>query len=143
MKVNHQGGCGACTVLVAEAPGRLRAVPACLTPVLACHGWALQTVEAEQDSTQLQRALAAQHGSQCGFCSPGIVMVGRRLLQDRTLSPHQLERGMAGNICRCTGYRPVLDAVKSAAQEPPDIEEMGTWVCPARAAQGETAVSPF
>ncbi|MED5617806.1 xanthine dehydrogenase small subunit [Ideonella sp. BN130291] len=124
-----EGDCGACTVIVAErsdAPGnvgglQLKTVNACIQFMPALDGKALLTVEdvtALGDGAQLhpvQQAMVDCHGSQCGFCTPGFVMSMaasyERHCQARTRpSRAELADELAGNLCRCTGYRPILDA---------------------------------
>nr|KAG5686895.1 hypothetical protein BaRGS_012443 [Batillaria attramentaria] len=114
-----EGGCGACTVMVS----RYRpeddviqhfSVNACLAPVCSMHGLAVTTVEGIGSlRTQLhpaQERLASAHGSQCGFCTPGFVMSMYTLLRNHpTPTPQQLEKAFDGNLCRCTGYRPIIE----------------------------------
>ncbi|PXF47901.1 Xanthine dehydrogenase [Gracilariopsis chorda] len=121
-----EGGCGACTILYSyydhhEKRIYHRAVNACLMPVAACDGAAITTIEAvgniRDGLAPVQEALANTHGSQCGFCTPGIVMSMFALLREhgtRTdpLTPLDVEKNFDGNLCRCTGYRPILDAYK-------------------------------
>ncbi|PSC76668.1 Xanthine dehydrogenase [Micractinium conductrix] len=122
-----EGGCGACTVMVssAETDGRLhhRAVNACLCPLYAVEGMHVVTVEglgSTRDGLHpVQERLARAHGSQCGFCTPGFVMSMAALL--RGMAPEapteeEIEEALAGNLCRCTGYRPILDAFKAFAK---------------------------
>ncbi|MEO8298385.1 MAG: xanthine dehydrogenase small subunit [Burkholderiales bacterium] len=122
----NEGDCGACTVIVAEpdsgAPGglRLRNMNACLMFLPTLDGKALLTVEdvSALNSGALhpaQQALVDCHGSQCGFCTPGFVMSLTALYEDhcaRGTRPdrQELADALAGNLCRCTGYRPILDA---------------------------------
>ncbi len=120
------GDCGACTVVVATArDGRLdyRAVNSCITYVGALHGKQLLTVEDLADGEALhpvQQAMVAQHGSQCGFCTPGFVMSMFALYKNGA-APGAVSRAMVcdylgGNLCRCTGYRPIIDAALQAAR---------------------------
>ena len=113
-----EGDCGACTVVVAELDGdrvRFRAVNACIQFVPALDGKELITVESLKggDGTlhPVQRAMVDCHGSQCGFCTPGFVMSLFALYKTRG-EPSRAEIGdaLAGNLCRCTGYRPIVDA---------------------------------
>ncbi len=117
-----EGDCGACTVVVGEAAGgRLcyRAVNACIQFVPALDGKALVTVEdlagAGGALHPVQRAMVEQHASQCGFCTPGFVMSVFALYHapgrpDRA----RINDAIAGNLCRCTGYRPIVDAALAA-----------------------------
>ena len=122
-----EGDCGACTVTVSDVrDGRLqhRALNACILFLSALEGRSVTTVDAlaEADGTlhPVQQAMVDTHGSQCGFCTPGIVMS----LYTATLSGASLERrgaedALAGNLCRCTGYGPILEAASRVDQMPP------------------------
>ncbi|XP_041780050.1 xanthine dehydrogenase-like [Anopheles merus] len=122
-----EGGCGACTVMVSKVDrktGSLHhlAVNACLTPVCAVHGMAVTTVEGIGSTrTRLhpvQERIAKAHGSQCGFCTPGIVMSMYSLLRSSPVpSMKELEVAFQGNLCRCTGYRPILEGYKTFTKE--------------------------
>ncbi|KAK7505493.1 hypothetical protein BaRGS_00003238 [Batillaria attramentaria] len=122
-----EGGCGACTVMVSyytpdsDAVRHLSA-NACLVPLCSLHGMAVTTVEGIGSlRTRLhpvQKRLAAAHGSQCGFCSPGFVMSMYTLLRNNpTPSLDDLETVFDGNLCRCTGYRPILEAYRPFTKE--------------------------
>ena len=116
------GDCGACTVVVAEAQGqrlRYRSVNSCIKPAHAIDGMALWTAAdlAAADGTlhPVQQAMVEHHGSQCGFCTPGFVMSLFGLYQRRVACGGQVDRhtaqeALSGNLCRCTGYRPIVDA---------------------------------
>nr|WP_153444580.1 xanthine dehydrogenase small subunit [Pseudomonas sp. FSL A6-1183] len=121
------GDCGACTVVVGElhtdAEGlerlRYRSLNSCLTFVSALHGKQLISIEDLKHQGQLhsvQRAMVDCHGSQCGFCTPGFVMSLFALQKNSTGQPdgHQAHEALAGNLCRCTGYRPILAAAEQA-----------------------------
>ncbi|TDG48374.1 hypothetical protein AWZ03_005119 [Drosophila navojoa] len=122
-----EGGCGACTVMISRLDRRSNqiqhlAVNACLTPVCAMHGCAVTTVEGIGSTrTRLhpvQERLAKAHGSQCGFCTPGIVMSMYALLRNAEKpSMRDLEVAFQGNLCRCTGYRPILEGYKTFTKE--------------------------
>jgi xanthine dehydrogenase small subunit len=120
-----EGDCGACTVAVGTldptAPQgvRIRAVNACLLFLPALDGKALFTVEdvaAGPDLHPVQRALVDLHASQCGFCTPGFVMSLWADYQGRTSAPNrsETESTLSGNLCRCTGYRPLVEAAEAA-----------------------------
>ncbi|HWL69640.1 MAG TPA: xanthine dehydrogenase small subunit [Geminicoccus sp.] len=123
-----EGDCGACTVAVGEwLDGRLRwrAVNACILFLSTLHGKAVLTVEGLSSESQplhpVQQAFVDHHAAQCGFCTPGFVMalVAHRL--DPENGGHlATEDVIAGNLCRCTGYRPILDAAADA--EPGGLE---------------------
>lgn len=111
-----EGDCGACTVVVAELVGddiHYRAINSCISLLASLDGKALITVESLSKNAQsahpAQRAMAEHHGSQCGFCTPGIVMSMHAHLQND--SPPSARDTLAGNLCRCTGYGPILDAL--------------------------------
>ena len=123
-----EGGCGACTVMLASwdrARSRVvrRSVNACLRPVASLDGMAVTTVEGIGNSRHglnpVQERLASGNGSQCGYCSPGFVMTAYAHLREHEQSSEQdIEDLFAGNLCRCTGYRPILDAMRRFASEP-------------------------
>jgi len=117
-----EGDCGACTVVVGELAGNevaLKTVNACIQFVPALDGKALFTVEhlrqGNGDLHPVQQAMVDCHGSQCGFCTPGFVMSLWALYvaheaADTRPTLEELRSGLTGNLCRCTGYRPILDA---------------------------------
>ena len=108
------GECGACTVLVDGEP-RL----ACLTLAAACDGRAIETIEFQNSNgtlSALQRAFHEKLGTQCGFCTPGMIMAAEALLR-RNPAPTEAEirAALAGNLCRCTGYVKIIESVQAAA----------------------------
>jgi len=108
------GECGACTVLVDGDP-RL----ACLTLVATCDGRAVETIEGQGDQgrlSRLQRAFHEKLGTQCGFCTPGMVMAAEALLR-RNPRPREdeIREALGGNLCRCTGYVKIIESVQAAA----------------------------
>ena len=122
------GDCGACTVVVGELDGervRYRTLNSCLTFVSSLHGKQLISVEDLKHQGQLhsvQQAMVDCHGSQCGFCTPGFVM-SLFALQKNSEGFDKAEtlEALAGNLCRCTGYRPIIDAAEQACcQKQPD-----------------------
>jgi xanthine dehydrogenase small subunit len=128
-----EGDCGACTVVLgqlAESGDRIeyRAINACIRLAHSVDGMALWTVEdiAAADGTlhPAQEAMVACHGSQCGFCTPGFVMSLFGMYQTHVARGEHITRELAqtalsGNLCRCTGYRPILDAAQTMAHWPP------------------------
>jgi aerobic carbon-monoxide dehydrogenase small subunit len=109
-----EGVCGACTVLMNGAPIR-----SCITLALEAEGASVTTIEGLASRGHLhpvQQAFIDQGAVQCGFCTPGMILSSKALL-DR--SPHpaddEIKTALAGNFCRCTGYRKILDAVRSVA----------------------------
>jgi carbon-monoxide dehydrogenase small subunit len=110
-----QGDCGTCTVLI---DGR-RAL-ACLTLAIACQGRQVLTIEGLEQQGRLhpiQQAFIDHGAVQCGYCTPGMVMSAKALL-DENPSPteHEIKAGISGNLCRCTGYVKIVDAVREAAK---------------------------
>jgi carbon-monoxide dehydrogenase small subunit len=110
------GECGACTVLLDGVP-----VLSCLTLALECEGRDVETVEGLARGTQLhplQAAFADLGGSQCGYCTSGMLMTAKALL-DREPNPsrQRIKEAIAGNICRCTGYNQIVEAIEAAASE--------------------------
>ncbi|XP_071080821.1 xanthine dehydrogenase/oxidase-like [Haliotis cracherodii] len=128
-----EGGCGACTVMVSEYDHKAQkirhfSVFACILPVCYLHGLAVTTVEGiGSTKTRLhpvQKRLAEAHGSQCGFCTPGMVMSMYALLRNNPQpTEDQIRRFLDGNLCRCTGYRPILDGFRTFAK-PKDASSM-------------------
>lgn len=111
------GECGACTVLVDGVP-RL----ACSTLAHSVAGRQVETIEGLSSAgnlSRLQRAFHEHLGSQCGFCTPGMIMAAEALLR-RTPQPDRqaIREALSGNLCRCTGYVKIVDAVEAAAQSP-------------------------
>ncbi len=127
----NEGDCGACTVVVGEAQAngiKYSAINSCIRPAHSIDGMALFTVEdiAAADGTPhpVQTAMVECHGSQCGFCTPGFVMSLFGTYQNRVCKGQPVTRRIAqedlsGNLCRCTGYRPILDAAQAMGQLPP------------------------
>jgi aerobic carbon-monoxide dehydrogenase small subunit len=109
------GECGACTVIVDG-----RAVNACLFPALEADGTTITTIEGLAAPggklSPVQRAFVTEGGVQCGFCTPGMVMSVTALLA-RTTSPtdDEIRDALVGNLCRCTGYKQIVDAIHTAA----------------------------
>jgi len=111
-----QGTCGACTVLI---DGELQL--SCLTPAQRVEGRSVTTLEGLSDGNELhplQRAFAEGFAVQCGFCAPGMIMAAKWLL-DKNSDPTRADvvDAISGNICRCTGYESIINAVLSAAAE--------------------------
>lgn len=121
------GDCGACTVVVAEYIGgelTYKSLNACITLLPSLHGKQLITAEDLQDGDKLhpvQQAMVDFHGSQCGFCTPGFIMSLFALHKNfPDPSKHQTLEALAGNLCRCTGYRAIMDAAEAAKNHGPD-----------------------
>ncbi|XP_017462857.1 PREDICTED: probable aldehyde oxidase 4, partial [Rhagoletis zephyria] len=121
-----EGGCGVCVCVVrgkhpATGETRTWAVNSCLTLLNTCADWQITTSEGIGSRRfgyhPIQKRLAKLNGSQCGFCSCGMVMNMYGLLESKggRVTMAEVENSFGGNICRCTGYRPILDAMKSFA----------------------------
>ena len=105
------GVCGACTVLVDGLP-----MSGCLLLAPLAQGRELQTVESLGGDDPLQRAFAAAHAFQCGYCTPGMVLAARRLLKENpSPTEEDVRLGLAGNLCRCGSYVKIVEAVLLAA----------------------------
>jgi aerobic carbon-monoxide dehydrogenase small subunit len=102
-----EGECGACTVLIDGEP-----VNACLVPAAHVEGASVTTIEGLGSRHPLQRAFAAHGGAQCGICTPGMIMAAVAL--GRRPSLGTIRAGLAGNLCRCTGYSAVYRSIRSA-----------------------------
>uniref|UniRef100_A0A673NEB9 Xanthine dehydrogenase/oxidase n=1 Tax=Sinocyclocheilus rhinocerous TaxID=307959 RepID=A0A673NEB9_9TELE len=122
-----EGGCGACTVMVSKYHPHQNqiihyAVNACLAPLCSLHHCAVTTVEGIGSVASklhpVQERIAKAHGSQCGFCTPGIVMSMYALLRNNPQpSMHDIQEAFQGNLCRCTGYRPILEGYRTFAKD--------------------------
>lgn len=111
-----QGECGACTVIVDR-----KAVTSCIYPVMEVEGKEVLTIEGllgkNNDLHPLQQSFLDNAGVQCGFCTPGMIMSAKALLEE---NPHptedEIRHGIAGNICRCTGYVQIVESIKKASE---------------------------
>jgi aerobic-type carbon monoxide dehydrogenase small subunit (CoxS/CutS family) len=103
-----EGECGACTVLVDGMP-----VNSCLIPFAQVRGSLVTTIEGLQGRHPLQDAFIAEGGAQCGICTPGMILAASALPRGATMD--EIRLGLAGNICRCTGYSAIYRAVQKAA----------------------------
>ncbi|HEY7321259.1 MAG TPA: (2Fe-2S)-binding protein [Candidatus Binatia bacterium] len=118
----EHGVCGACTVLFNG-----EAVRSCLMLAVQADGATLHTVESLADGNELhplQRAFQDKHALQCGFCTPGFLMTAYAFLKEKPLPTREEVRGaISGNICRCTGYQPIVDAILQASRDLHDVKE--------------------
>jgi carbon-monoxide dehydrogenase small subunit len=112
----EHGVCGACTVLLDGQPIR-----ACLMFAVQAEGAAIRTIEglaAGDALNPVQRAFIAHHGVQCGFCTPGFLMLATGILaRDPDISDDELSEVLSSNLCRCTGYQNIVTAVRAALAE--------------------------
>ena len=116
------GDCGACTVMVGELKAgkvQFKTINSCIVPIGQLAGTHVVTVEGLADQSGLhpvQDEMVVCHGSQCGFCTPGIRDVARRLLVENgdPANIETVQQGISGNLCRCTGYRPIVQAGMNA-----------------------------
>ncbi|AEG08815.1 (2Fe-2S)-binding protein (plasmid) [Sinorhizobium meliloti WSM1022] len=111
------GDCGACTVIMDGRP-----VNACLVLAIEAEGATIETIEGLQPAYDqphlLQQKFMEHGGAQCGFCTPGIIMMAKALLDENPdPSEDEIRFALAGNICRCTGYTKIIDAVRATAEE--------------------------
>jgi carbon-monoxide dehydrogenase small subunit len=112
----EHGVCGACTVLLEGRSAR-----ACLTLAVAAEGMPIETIEGQgtvRDLGRVQEAFRRHHGLQCGFCTPGFVMTIIDILRNHSVSGEaEIRAALSGNICRCTGYEHIVNAVQDLLQE--------------------------
>jgi 4-hydroxybenzoyl-CoA reductase subunit gamma len=116
-KIGCDGGeCGCCTVLVDG-----KSQHACLTLAAQCQGTEIETIESLERGgrmSALQRGFHEKLGAQCGFCTPGMIMAAEGLLRENPdPSEQEIRTGMGANICRCTGYVKIIEAIQAAAKE--------------------------
>uniref|UniRef100_A0A3B4XG15 Xanthine dehydrogenase/oxidase n=1 Tax=Seriola lalandi dorsalis TaxID=1841481 RepID=A0A3B4XG15_SERLL len=133
------GGCGACTVMVSRYQPASKTIihysaNACLLPLCQLHGAAVTTVEGIGSTKTrihpVQERIAKAHGSQCGFCTPGMVMSVYTLLRNKPQpSMEDITEALAGNLCRCTGYRPIVDGCRTFCQETSCCQANGEGNC--------------
>ena len=114
----EHGVCGACTVLVDEEPVR-----ACIVLAAAVAGKAVRTIEGFDDDPAMEvirECFSEAHGLQCRYCTPGLLTTAHALLtQEPNASKERIRHVLSGNLCRCTGYRGIVEAVLSRAAKPP------------------------
>ena len=112
----EHGVCGSCSVLIDGI-----SVRSCLTFAVMAHGAEIETIEGLGDARNmhpLQEAFWEKHGAQCGFCTPGVLMVALELLRENPEpTREEIREALAGNLCRCTGYQTIVDSVALAAEK--------------------------
>ena len=112
----EHGVCGACTVMIDGAPAR-----SCITLAVACDGAAIRTVESFDDDpvmAQLRAAFTAEHALQCGFCTPGMLATARDIVTRLPAADEaRIRRELSGNLCRCTGYVGIVQAIARVLKE--------------------------
>ena len=112
----EQGSCGACTVLVNK-----KVVQSCIYPALKCHGSNITTIEGVANNNQLHRLQEqfVKHGAiQCGYCTPGMVITALSFVEEYpSPSIQEIKEALSGNLCRCTGYKKIIEAVAEYIQE--------------------------
>jgi len=118
------GDCGACTVLIDGVPSF-----SCLVLAIEAEGQEIQTIEGVADGNRLhplQASFVELGAIQCGFCTPGMIMTALALLSENSNpTDAEIRRALSGNLCRCTGYQKIIEAVKEAARRM--REKQGTW----------------
>lgn len=109
-----EGECGACTVMMGG-----RTVNSCLVPAMEAEGQEILTIEGMSDGDKLhpiQEAFVEHSGMQCGFCTPGMIMSAKALLDEKPVpSREEIREGISGNLCRCTGYTKIFESISAAS----------------------------
>ncbi len=136
-----QGGCGSCAVMLSSwnpdtDKVEHRSINSCLRPLASLDGMAVTTIEGvgsvRTSLSPVQHMIAATNGSQCGYCTPGFVMNMQGFLaanKDRAITQKDVEKALDGNLCRCTGYRPILFGAKHFANDWEHEDAAGNMVC--------------
>ncbi|XP_067932219.1 xanthine dehydrogenase-like [Watersipora subatra] len=140
----REGGCGLCTVTMQIGDAAPKAINSCLVPINMCSGWKITTIEGlgseKTGYHDIQKTLADNNGSQCGYCSPGMVMAMYGKMQQAPKElPEKLEGTFDGNICRCTGYRPIMYAMHQCVKDIEDIEKCKD--CPSKLVETQKSSS--
>lgn len=119
------GSCGSCTVIINGKP-----VLSCITPTLRCEGKNIETIEGVAKNGMLhpvQQQLVDKGAIQCGYCTPGIVMTVIPFLKEKDQpTEKEIREALSGNLCRCTGYVKIIEAVKHAAKEMKNVKSLAT-----------------
>jgi aerobic-type carbon monoxide dehydrogenase small subunit (CoxS/CutS family) len=118
------GTCGACTVLLEGKP-----ILSCITLAVECNGKEITTIEGVSDGvtlSNLQEAFVRKGGVQCGFCTPGMILSGTALLKKNSRPKvDEVAKALEGNLCRCTGYNGIIDAVLDASVSTSHLQDQG------------------
>ncbi|XP_026741880.1 aldehyde oxidase 1-like [Trichoplusia ni] len=126
----REGGCGACIVTASKtAGGPFVSVNSCLVSVGSCHGWEIKTIEGlgnrKDGYHPLQKSLAENNGTQCGYCSSGWIMAMHGFMESKKeATMMEVQNAFGSNLCRCTGYRPILEAFKKFAKDAPKEDRL-------------------
>lgn len=117
----EQGDCGACTILI-DGKSQL----SCLTLAIASEGKEICTIEGLENNGQLdpvQQAILEKNGVQCGFCTPGVIMSAKGMLNDNPKpTTEEIKAGLSGNLCRCTGYEKIVEAIEAVVDGEYEIQ---------------------
>ena len=115
----NEGDCGACSVIVTDTTGKAKTTNSCITLMPQIHGKAVRTVEGisgpDGSLHPIQKSIVKNHGSQCGFCTPGFIST---LAAAHKNGESDFENQLAGNLCRCTGYGPIIQSAKDTLGQP-------------------------
>ena len=122
----EHGVCGACTIFIDGAPAR-----SCIALVASLDGADIRTLEGMKDDplmAQIKESFHQEHGLQCGFCTPGMLISSWDLLsREGNVDETQIRRDMSGNLCRCTGYQGIVRSIRAVAETLPVKTDENTW----------------
>jgi xanthine dehydrogenase small subunit len=122
--VCEEGDCGACTVLIRRGDGDFLPINSCILSLIQLDCASIVTVEG-LGMNAVQESMVANHGAQCGYCTPGFVVAMSALFETRDrVDEKQVRDGLTGNLCRCTGYEPIIKAALSAAPPPKKLRDV-------------------
>lgn len=119
-----QGDCGSCSVMIDG-----KTIRSCMVLAIEAAGQTIMTIEGLNEGdhlTPLQESFIHHNSFQCGFCAPGVILSATELLQHNTHpNEEQIKEAIAGNLCRCTGYQPIIDAIKDLTSNPESFKMAG------------------